>query len=178
MRTSFRPSRGNVAAAVLALAVLVVIGELGVRTAFAPAARAAAPTLQGTPVTGTPVNGTPVARTPVTGTPAPGRIYPLPTHIALIPPPGYPVKATPDEAGGLVSPAAIVRDVTGTRAFNGTVITRAEVAGNPTVSGGTETAEVNETISGGGVIYRVRWAYDVSGGTWTATPEYQVSPGA
>jgi hypothetical protein len=163
MRTSFRPSRGNVAVAVLALAVLVVIGDLGVRAAFVPAALVAAPTQQGTPVK---------------GTPAPGRIYPLPTHIALMPPPGDPVSATPDEAGGLVSPVAIVRDVTGTQAFNGTVITRAEVVGKPVVSGGTETAEVNETISGGGVVYRVRWAYDVSGGTWTATPEYQVSPGA
>jgi hypothetical protein len=163
MRTPLRPSLGNVAVAVLALAVLVVIGELGVRAAFVPAALAAAPTQQGTPVT---------------ETPAPVHILPLPTHIALMAPPGYPVKATPDEAGGLVSPVAIVRDVTGTRAFNGTVITRAEVVGKPVVSGGTETAEVNETISGGGVVYRVRWAYDISGGTWTAAPEYQVSPGA
>lgn len=176
MRTSFRPSGGNVAVAVLALAILAVIGELGVRAAFVPAALAVAPTQQGTLAA---LAAAPTQQgTPVKGTPAPGRIYPLPTHIALMPPPGDPVTATPDEAGGLVSPVAIVRDVTGTQAFNGTVITRAEVVGKPVVSGGTETAEVNETISGGGVVYRVRWAYDLSGGTWTATPEYQVSPGA
>jgi hypothetical protein len=174
MRTSFRLSRGNVAVAVLALAILVVIGELGVRAAFVPAARAAAPAPAALTQPAPAQQGT----TPVSGTPAPGHTYPLPTHIALIPPPGNPVQAAPDEAGGLVSPVAIVRDVTGTRAFNGTVITRAQVVGKPVVSGGTETAEVNETISGGGVVYRVRWAYDVSGGTWTATPEYQVSPGA
>jgi hypothetical protein len=191
----------NAAIVILAAAGLAVTGLLGARTVLAsqqstqvspattlvPIAATSTPVQQST-VTSTPAQqGTVAADTPgpaqgTTGqcTPAPsgpGCIYPLPTQISMMPPPGSPASAAPDEAGGQLSPAAIVRAVTGMQAFNGTVITRAEVIGTPAVSGGTETAEVNETISGGAVVYRVTWAYNISGGTWTATPEYQVSPG-